>query len=116
MIEPYLVGFGGMIGAVLRFAVSSRFETGPYPTVTVLVNVLGSFGLGLLTFLQVPEHLALLLGVGVCGSFTTFSSFSVSTVRLWESEAPIQAVGFAALNIAGALAAIGLAALLVWTL
>jgi CrcB protein len=73
MIEPSLVGIGGMVGAVLRFWVSSRFESGPYPTATLVVNVLGSFALGALSFLSVPEGLSLFLGVGVCGSFTTFS-------------------------------------------
>jgi len=112
MIEPSLVGLGGTVGAVLRFWVSSRFESGSYPTATLVVNVLGSFALGALSFGSVPEQLWLFLGVGVCGSFTTFSSFTVSTVRLWEFDNPARAVGFAILNLVGAVAAIGLAALL----
>jgi CrcB protein len=112
MIEPYLVGAGGMIGATLRYLVSEQFETGTYPLATLVVNVLGSFALGGLTFLDLGSTVGLFLGVGVCGSFTTFSSFSVGTVRLWEFESPGKAVVFALANIVGALAAIGLAWLL----
>jgi CrcB protein len=105
----HIVGTGGAIGALLRHYVSTRIETETVPLGTFTVNVLGSFVLGLLTFVGMNSDLALLLGTGVCGSFTTFSSFSVETVRLWETDdrrwALVNAVG----NFIGASFAIGLA-------
>ena len=113
MIEPYLVGFGGMIGAYLRYVVSNLVEQGEFPMGTFSVNVIGSFVLGLITFLGVDTNTMLFLGVGVCGSFTTFSSFSVDTVQLWESGTQFTAIAYAVGNLLGAIGAIGLAGLLV---
>lgn len=109
MIEPYLVGLGGMIGATLRHVVASRVETGEFPLGTLTVNVLGSFALGVLTFAGVGNSAMLLFGVGLCGSFTTFSSFSVDTVRLWEDGAQLAAVAYALGNFLGAVGAVGVA-------
>ncbi|MGM0370938.1 MAG: fluoride efflux transporter CrcB [Halobacteriota archaeon] len=111
--EPYLVGFGGMIGASLRHVVSTWVEHEEFPLGTLTVNVLGSFLLGLLTFAGVTNSTMLLFGVGLCGSFTTFSSFSVDTVHLWEAGDQFLATGYALGNFLGAVAAIGVAWLLV---
>ncbi|MDR5657595.1 fluoride efflux transporter CrcB [Halodesulfurarchaeum sp. HSR-GB] len=111
--EPYLVGFGGMIGASLRHVVSTWVEHEEFPLGTLTVNVLGSFLLGLLTFAGVTNSTMLLFGVGLCGSFTTFSSFSVDTVQLWEAGDQFLATGYALVNFLGAVAAIGVAWLLV---
>ncbi|MFB6109539.1 MAG: fluoride efflux transporter CrcB [Halodesulfurarchaeum sp.] len=119
VIEPYLVGAGGMIGASLRHAVSTRVEGrarvegGGFPRGTFTVNVLGSFLLGLLTFAGIENSAMLVFGVGLCGSFTTFSSFSVETIRLWEVGNAARAVAYAVGNFIGAVAAIGLARLVV---
>ena len=113
MIEPYLVGLGGMIGASLRHVLASRVEAGHFPLGTLTVNVLGSFALGLLTFAGVGNSTMLLFGVGLCGSFTTFSSFTVDTVRLWEDGAHLAAVAYAIGNFLGAMGAIGVAWLVV---
>ena len=117
-MEPaYLVGTGGAIGAVLRYLVGElvvRWQ-GPssFPTATLVVNVIGSFALGAVVFSGVGEPLTLLVGVGACGAFTTYSSFSVQTVRLWEDGM----AGYAVLNAVGnfvlSAAAVGLAWLLV---
>ncbi|AOW79832.1 integral membrane protein/CrcB-like protein [Halodesulfurarchaeum formicicum] len=111
--EPYLVGFGGMIGASLRHVVSTWVEREEFPLGTLTVNILGSFLLGLLTFAGVTDSTMLLFGVGLCGSFTTFSSFSVDTVQLWEAGDRFVATGYALGNFLGAVAAIGAAWLLV---
>lgn len=115
LADPYLVGLGGMIGAVLRHAVSTRVQKGTFPRGTFVVNVLGSFLLGLLVFGGAGKSAMLLFGVGLCGSFTTFSSFSVDTVQLWERGDRGAAVGYALGNFAGSVGAIGLAwALVAW--
>jgi CrcB protein len=118
MVDPaYLVGAGAAIGAVLRFA-TGRYVGGvagdrrfPYGTFTV--NVVGSFVLALVTFLGAGEDVLLLVGTGACGSYTTFSSFSVDTVRLWETGERRLAAWYASANLLGALVGIGAAALLV---
>jgi CrcB protein len=113
-IEPaHLVGTGGAVGALLRHYVSQRADVEAFPAGTLTVNVLGSFVLGLVTFLGVGNQLLLLIGTGACGSFTTFSSFSFETVRLWETGERARAVVNAVANFLGAVGAIGLAWLLV---
>jgi CrcB protein len=112
-IDPaHLVGTGGAVGALARHYLGQAVDRGSFPLGTLTVNVVGSFVLGLVTFLAPAESVVLLVGVGACGSFTTFSSFSFDTVRLWEDGRPAVAAGNALLNLVGALAAIGLAWLL----
>ncbi|OLZ42741.1 chromosome condensation protein CrcB [Natrinema saccharevitans] len=112
--EPaHVVGTGGAIGAVCRYWVgqwvSSRLERERFPVATVVVNVLGSFALGLVVFAGASESTLQLVATGICGSFTTFSSFSVETLRLYERGDRTLAIGNAAISLAGSLAAIGLA-------
>ncbi|MFC7130770.1 fluoride efflux transporter CrcB [Haloferax chudinovii] len=109
-LDPaHIVGTGGALGALLRTFVSQQVDIEEFPLGTITVNVIGSFALGLFTFVSLNNSLMLLLGTGACGSFTTFSSFSFETVRLWEtgerSRATVNAVG----NLIGAGLALGLA-------
>jgi CrcB protein len=116
-VDPaHVVGAGGALGAVLRYLVTRRVDLGGVPAGTFLVNVVGSFVLAFVTFVGAESRLLLFVGTGACGSFTTFSSFSVETVRLWESGDPGRAVGNALGTLAGAVLAIGLAWLLARTL
>jgi len=115
--EPaYLVGTGGAVGAVLRYLMANLilWWRGPatFPTSTLVVNTIGSFGLGLLVFGAAGSEAMQFVGVGVCGAFTTYSSFSVQTVRLWEDGMR----GYALVNAAGNLAGCGLAVGLAWLL
>jgi len=117
MVDPaYLVGAGGVLGALARTLVGEYVVLDGVPASTFAVNVLGTFLLAALTLSHAGNDLALFLGTGFCGSFTTFSSFSVETVRLWETGE----YGRAAANALGTLAAAGvavaLAALLVGAL
>lgn len=116
-LEPaHVVGTGGAIGALLRQFVSQAVDVEEYPLGTVTVNVLGSFLLALVAFGAVGDQVGLLLGTGLAGSFTTFSSFSYETVRLWETgeraRAAVNAVG----SLLGAVLAIGIAGSLVGVL
>lgn len=109
-IEPaHLVGTGGAIGALCRHYLASLVDIEGFPLGTLSVNVLGSFVLGLVTFAGLDSELVLLVGTGACGSFTTFSSFSVDTVQLWNDGARLKAAGNAALNLVGALLATAVA-------
>jgi CrcB protein len=103
-----LVVAGGMIGAPLRYladrAVQARHDS-VFPWGTFAVNVTGCLVLGLLTGAALASPLRLLLGTGLCGALTTYSTFSYETLRLAETGARTQA----ALNVAASVAA-GLAA------
>ncbi|MEU6948950.1 fluoride efflux transporter CrcB [Streptomyces sp. NPDC046316] len=104
-----LVVAGAVVGAPLRHLTDrafraralSRSRNGPvFPWGTFTVNVVGSFVLGLLTGVSSAQA-HLLLGTGLCGALTTYSTFSYETLKLYESGA----TAYAAANVAGSLAA-----------
>ena len=112
--EPaHVVGMGGAIGATLRYWVYLHVTWEDFPAATLLVNVLGSFAFALVLFGGAGETAVQLLGLGICGSFTTFSTFSVETVQLWERGDRSVAVANATINLLAALTAIGVAWLLI---
>ncbi|MBM9469083.1 fluoride efflux transporter CrcB [Nakamurella leprariae] len=82
----------GGVGAVLRFVVDGLLRArwpGRLPWPTAVINVSGSLVLGLLTGLVaagVPGSWALVLGTGLCGGWTTFSTASFETVRLLQQR------------------------------
>ena len=93
LLNLILVACGGAIGAVARYATSLltvRLFGLSYPWGTLIVNAAGSLVMGLLLGLMIDSgeqrhvnSLYLFLGVGILGSFTTFSAFSGETVNLW---------------------------------
>ena len=100
------VALAGGVGAVARFVLDGLIRSRVaswFPVGTVVVNVTGSFVLGLVTGLAlahvVPEELRLVFGTGFCGGYTTFSTASFETVRLVEQRR----VGAALLNGVGTL-------------
>jgi CrcB protein len=109
------VALGGALGAVLRYLCVS---TVTFPFGTALVNVLGSFLMGLLLVWLLEggagyDRFAPLLMTGVLGGFTTFSAFSLDTLRLVEAGqvmgAALYAVGTVALCLTGVVAGVMLA-------
>lgn len=96
-----LVAAGAAIGAPLRYLVDrwiTRLTGGSFPWGILLVNVLGSFVLGL-TATHPNPTLSLLVGVGFCGAFTTYSTFAALTVSLAESHRPRAALANALLSL-----------------
>jgi len=77
----------GALGAVARFrvdsAVSARLPS-DFPLGTLVVNLSGSFGLGMLVGASLPHRIVFLLGTGFGGGYTTFSTWMVESVRLGE--------------------------------
>ncbi|NGM68399.1 CrcB family protein [Natronolimnobius sp. AArcel1] len=115
-LEPaHLVGIGGAIGAVLRHLVYLQVSSERFPWPTLAVNVIGSFVFALAIFAGAGESTIQLVGIGACGAFTTFSSFSVETVQLWERGdrrlAVVNAAGNLGLSLVGITLAWGLLAL-----
>ena len=74
------VALGAAVGAPLRYAVAHLLDR-RVPWGTVLVNVAGSFVLGLLSGSALTGAAMALLGVGFCGALTTYSAFAVQTVN-----------------------------------
>ena len=92
-MERFLViCLGGAIGTGLRYLTSSvavRWLGVDFPYGTLIVNVVGSFLIGLIqqvgaTSLLIPETTRLFLTVGIMGGLTTYSSFSYETLRLTQ--------------------------------
>lgn len=110
-MEPaHLIGTGGAIGAVLRYTVSQWTAHDRFPFSTLIVNVTGSFVLVLVVFAGLDSQTLLFLGTGVCGSFTTYSSFSVQTVRMWETGDRLHATSYSVGTLVLCLLAAGTAA------
>ncbi|MGI8677264.1 MAG: fluoride efflux transporter CrcB [Jatrophihabitans sp.] len=112
------ISLAGGFGAVSRFVVDGLIRqrsSVSFPWATMLINVSGSFLLGVLTGLVLfrgsPTDLQLILGTGYCGGYTTFSTASFETVRLAQrgSAAYALANGLGTLGLAIAAAAAGLA-------
>ncbi|MDT0542026.1 MULTISPECIES: fluoride efflux transporter CrcB [unclassified Streptomyces] len=107
-----LVVAGAMVGAPLRYltdrAVQARHDS-VFPWGTFVVNVSGCLVLGLLTGAAAAgaasSHLQLLLGTGLCGALTTYSTFSYETLRLAEDGARLFAVANVAASVAAGLGA-----------
>lgn len=94
MMQWLLVGAGGAVGATLRYGVGlAAVRLGvSFPWGTLIVNILGGLAMGLLAARTEDLNLRLLLGVGVLGGFTTFSAFSLESVRLMQSAPHLAAL------------------------
>ena len=110
-----LVALGGAVGSVARFLIvlgAGRAVPG-WPLGTLTVNVVGSFAIGVLyVVLSQRAHLAPLLVAGFLGGFTTFSAFSLDTLKLWEGGQAAQAALYVAASVLLSLAAVALGAAL----
>lgn len=104
-----LVGLGGSVGALLRLWTTRALDAEAFPYGTFAVNVFGSFVLGIVIFAGVGDRTLLLVGVGGCGAFTTFSSFAHDTVHRFEAGEVVPAIANAVGTLVAALAGIGLA-------
>jgi CrcB protein len=98
LLTLLFVAIGGSLGAPARFAVdrfvNDRVEA-DFPLGTFIINISGSFVLGLLTGLAITGHMPVLvralLGTGFCGAYTTFSTWSFETIRLVEEDELLEA-------------------------
>ena len=97
---------GGAIGSAARYAMSFlniRPKNG-FPLMTLVINVLGAFAIGLIVALaarsgKLDRRLILFLKIGVCGGFTTFSSFALETYRLIQPGSAMIGILYASLSV-----------------
>jgi CrcB protein len=121
MLFALAIALGGAVGTLARFGISSAMlpVSARFPAATLLINVVGSFLIGWLSGEWSPVTsltLRAALTIGFCGGFTTFSTFSIETVRmahegelsraaLYVAASVVLSVGAAALGVAMARAA-----------
>lgn len=112
-----LVALGGGLGAAGRYGVSLALpaKPGEWPWATFSINVAGSLLIGLLagwlsTRGEAGEPWRLFLGVGVLGGFTTFSAYSLETLRMIERGEWPMALAYAVGSVAAGLAAVAIGA------
>ena len=88
-----LIGAGGALGSIFRYLITyaSTLLAISSEWATLLVNVLGSFLVGMLITMS-GNGVYLFAAVGFCGGFTTFSTFSAQTLQLLQSEQRILAI------------------------
>lgn len=103
MLKCLLVGLGGFIGSLGRYLVGMLFfPLGlNFPLGTLSINFAGAFVIGAVTefsyrMTPLPANLMLFLTVGICGGFTTFSTYSLETVNLLEEGRVLTGILYAA--------------------
>lgn len=105
MISCLVVAFGGALGAVLRYLIGliSVSPKSGFPIKTFLINIIGCFAIGIISALaqknSLNPKLVLFIKVGLCGGFTTFSSFALETQNLLEKGSFLTAILYVLLSI-----------------
>ena len=120
MLNCMLVGAGGFLGAVCRYLIGliPVEAGGSFPIKTLFINVCGAFAIGLIAAIAAKHqadhsHLVLMLKVGVCGGFTTFSTFAFETSDLIRQGHTAAALAYVMLSVVLGVAAVFLSQLLV---
>lgn len=106
MIDCIAVGAGGFIGAVCRYLIGMipLKERCTFPIKTLMINIAGSFLIGIVAALAIKtdsldSRTVLFLKVGICGGFTTFSSFALETADLIKDGKLYLAVVYTVLSV-----------------
>ena len=115
MIQILSVGAGGFIGAVLRFLMAKLplKEMTAFPINTLLINIIGAFVIGLAAA-AAAKHGAensaamMFLKIGVCGGFTTFSTFSLEGITMIQEGQMLMFMAYAVSSVALCLLAVWL--------
>jgi CrcB protein len=117
MLTALVIALGGALGSVARYAIAlwAAPISRALPWGTILINIAGSFAIGCFGTLTlahgrypVPDSVRLFVMVGVCGGFTTFSSFSLQTLDLLRVGAVTRAMLNVALSVLLSLAAVAI--------
>ena len=116
MLACLSVALGGAVGSVARYLVGliKLNESVVFPFKTLAINVIGSFLIGIIAALAAKKgglspNLVLFLKVGVCGGFTTFSTFALETADLMRSGKTLIAFLYIVLSVLLSVSAVFLA-------
>lgn len=106
MLNCLCVGIGGFIGSILRYLVGliPLNPSNGFPIKTLAINVLGAFALGLIAAIaakssNMSESVVLMLKVGVCGGFTTFSTFAYEGAKLIQNGSTELSIAYMLLSM-----------------
>lgn len=105
MAELLIVGLGGFLGCCCRYGISRAFSACAvaFPAATLTSNVIAGFLIGVFTGIEstagMDARLRLFLTTGLLGGLSTFSTFSLETVRLWTDGEHLRAFISVALNL-----------------
>jgi CrcB protein len=110
----FIIGLGGFIGSIARYVTAKLVDerlNSLFPYGTLMVNVVGSFLLGLIYMLALrkaglTENGRLFLGVGFCGGFTTFSAFALENFNLLQQKFLGISVLYVAISVVAGLLAL----------
>lgn len=106
------VGLGGAIGAMLRYSISLIPVKSSFPILTLITNVIGAFVIGIIVALSVRNNVSgnviLFLKTGLCGGFTTFSTFSLEAYNLIKDKKTVMGIVYAALSLLLCIGAVAL--------
>ena len=101
------VAAGGAVGAVLRYLISLIPFNGNFPTATLVTNIFGAlvivFISGFAASGTADKNAVLFLKTGVCGGFTTFSTFSLECFQLFESGKILTGSVYVIVSLSGCL-------------
>lgn len=116
----WYIAIGSALGGVARYLLGGfiqRLSAGTFPAGTLVINLTGSFLLGLLyryasDSAAITPEVRAMLTIGFCGGYTTFSTFTYETVRLLEDGESARAIAYVGLSVGLSLGAmvLGLAA------
>ena len=116
MLNCLFVGIGGFIGSICRYLVGliPLKENSGFPFKTLCINIVGAFVLGMLSAYaaknpNVNLRLMLLLKVGVCGGFTTFSTFAYESTSLFTTGKSGMALAYVLISVTAGILAVFLA-------
>ena len=99
-----IVALGGAVGAMGRYAISLIPVKTAFPILTMITNIIGAILIGFIVGLaadreNLSQNTVLFWKTGVCGGFTTFSTFSLETFQLIESKSYCAAAGYMVLSV-----------------
>ena len=106
MTAQYLiVGLGGALGSMARYGCSVLIPTKHFPFTTLLINIVGSLLIGAVLaatnkYSSFTQNYQLFLASGVCGGFTTFSTFSFENMQLLQQGKVLTCVVYIVLSVA----------------
>lgn len=99
MVNCLFVGLGGFVGSIFRYLIGFLpiNTTNGFPIKTLAINIFGAFLIGVISVLasknkSLSPHIILMIKVGICGGFTTFSTFAYEITDLLKNGGTLTAV------------------------